>query len=239
MCGPNAVARRSYAPSCLVPRAFDRTHTSLYVCLSLLFVCLLLLLLLVLLLTPAATFYVRCCAITTTIIITIIRVQGLYLSTSRELKRLDALAFSPIFQHYAESLNGLPTIRAFQRQHLFEELNRVRGKERRGRAVGRRMKGEKAREGKRLLHNLCCPHDMFAWFDTRISCCCWCCLCLAAAAAAVLMHLPLCVITITVTVIITVPPSSSGPHHPEQQGLVAHTAAQQGEGEDDRVEKGG
>jgi hypothetical protein len=54
------------------------------------------------------------------------RVQGLYLNTSRELKRLDALAFSPIFQHYAESLNGLPTIRAFQRQQLFEDINRVR-----------------------------------------------------------------------------------------------------------------
>jgi hypothetical protein len=54
------------------------------------------------------------------------RFQGLYLNTSRELKRLDALAFSPIFQHYAESLNGLPTIRAFQRQQLFEDINRVR-----------------------------------------------------------------------------------------------------------------
>jgi hypothetical protein len=54
------------------------------------------------------------------------RVQGLYLNTSRELKRLDALAFSPIFQHYAESLAGLPTIRAFQRQALFEDINRVR-----------------------------------------------------------------------------------------------------------------
>lgn len=53
------------------------------------------------------------------------RFQGLYLNTSRELKRLDALAFSPIFQHYAESLNGLPTIRAFQRQQLFEDINRV------------------------------------------------------------------------------------------------------------------
>lgn len=55
------------------------------------------------------------------------RVQGLYLNTSRELKRLDALAFSPIFQHYGESLAGLPTIRAFQRQQLFEDINRVRG----------------------------------------------------------------------------------------------------------------
>ena len=54
------------------------------------------------------------------------RVQGLYLVTSRELKRLDALAFSPIFQHYAESLTGLHTIRAFQRQDLFQDINRVR-----------------------------------------------------------------------------------------------------------------
>lgn len=51
----------------------------------------------------------------------------MYLNTSRELKRLDALAFSPIFQHYGESLAGLPTIRAFQRQQLFEDINRVGG----------------------------------------------------------------------------------------------------------------
>lgn len=69
------------------------------------------------------------------------RVQGLYLVTSRELKRLDALAFSPIFQHYAESLNGLPTIRAFQRQQLFEAMNRVRG----GRGGGH--KGAEGLEG--------------------------------------------------------------------------------------------
>ncbi|KAI8472504.1 MAG: P-loop containing nucleoside triphosphate hydrolase protein [Monoraphidium minutum] len=53
------------------------------------------------------------------------RVQRLYLATSRELKRLDALAFSPIFQHYSESLTGLATIRAFGRQDLFADVNRT------------------------------------------------------------------------------------------------------------------
>jgi hypothetical protein len=52
-------------------------------------------------------------------------VQALYIATSRELKRLDALAFSPIFQHYGESLSGLATIRAFGRQQLFADKNRV------------------------------------------------------------------------------------------------------------------
>jgi hypothetical protein len=34
-------------------------------------------------------------------------------------------AFSPIFQHYGESLAGLTTIRAFGRQDLFADVNRV------------------------------------------------------------------------------------------------------------------
>ncbi|KAF8057290.1 Abcc2 [Scenedesmus sp. PABB004] len=53
------------------------------------------------------------------------RVQRLYIATSRELKRLDALAFSPIFQHYGETLSGLATIRAFGRQALFAATNRA------------------------------------------------------------------------------------------------------------------
>lgn len=36
-----------------------------------------------------------------------------YLSTSRELKRLDSITKSPIFQHFSEALGGLGTIRAF------------------------------------------------------------------------------------------------------------------------------
>ena len=52
--------------------------------------------------------------------------QALYIASSRELKRLDSLAFSPIFQHFSESLQGLPTIRAFRKQELFMSKNRVR-----------------------------------------------------------------------------------------------------------------
>ncbi|GBF89551.1 canalicular multispecific organic anion transporter [Raphidocelis subcapitata] len=53
------------------------------------------------------------------------RVQRLYIATSRELKRLDSVAFSPIFQHYGETLTGLPTIRAFGRQDFFASINRT------------------------------------------------------------------------------------------------------------------
>ena len=53
------------------------------------------------------------------------RVQRLYIATSRELKRLDAVAFSPIFSHYGESLAGLATIRAFGRSAHFAAVNRV------------------------------------------------------------------------------------------------------------------
>jgi ABC-type multidrug transport system fused ATPase/permease subunit len=47
------------------------------------------------------------------------RVTAYYLSTSRELKRLDAVSKSPIFTWFSESLSGLSTIRAFNQQSLF------------------------------------------------------------------------------------------------------------------------
>jgi ABC-type multidrug transport system fused ATPase/permease subunit len=53
------------------------------------------------------------------------RVQQLYIASSRELKRLDSLAFSPIFQHFGESLSGLVTIRAFRKMDEFMDKNRV------------------------------------------------------------------------------------------------------------------
>lgn len=48
-----------------------------------------------------------------------VRVQRRYLATSRELKRLDSIAMSPIFAHFGESLGGLQTIRASRLQKDF------------------------------------------------------------------------------------------------------------------------
>lgn len=49
-----------------------------------------------------------------------------YLSTSRELKRLDAVSRSPIFAWFSESLSGLSTIRAFSHQSVFIAANERR-----------------------------------------------------------------------------------------------------------------
>jgi len=46
-----------------------------------------------------------------------------YIATSRELKRLDSLALSPIFGNFNESLQGLLTLRAFRKQDQFTTRN--------------------------------------------------------------------------------------------------------------------
>lgn len=53
------------------------------------------------------------------------RTQRMYLATSRELKRLDSLAFSPIFSNFSEIVNGLQTVRAFRKQQAFLANNLV------------------------------------------------------------------------------------------------------------------
>ncbi|KAF3157914.1 hypothetical protein TWF225_000693 [Orbilia oligospora] len=52
-------------------------------------------------------------------------IQRYYLSTSRELKRLDSTSRSPIFAHFQESLGGLATIRAYQQQDRFWHENEM------------------------------------------------------------------------------------------------------------------
>ncbi|KAG2139678.1 ABC transporter type 1, transmembrane domain-containing protein [Suillus clintonianus] len=51
------------------------------------------------------------------------KVTAYYLSTSRELKRLDAVSRSPIFAWFSESLAGISTIRAFDQQSVFIASN--------------------------------------------------------------------------------------------------------------------
>ncbi|CAI7880577.1 unnamed protein product [Closterium sp. NIES-54] len=51
------------------------------------------------------------------------RIQTVYIAASRELKRIDSLARSPIFAHFSETLTGLSTVRAFRRQRAFSARN--------------------------------------------------------------------------------------------------------------------
>ncbi|CAG9462430.1 unnamed protein product [Pedinophyceae sp. YPF-701] len=52
-----------------------------------------------------------------------LRIQQIYIATSREVKRLDSVATSPIFGHFKESLEGLLTVRAFGKQREFAAKN--------------------------------------------------------------------------------------------------------------------
>lgn len=52
-------------------------------------------------------------------------VTGLYFKkTSRELKRLEGITRTPVFNLFGETLNGLQTIRAFRMQNRFAQLNK-------------------------------------------------------------------------------------------------------------------
>lgn len=48
--------------------------------------------------------------------------QKVYRATSRELKRLDSISRSPLYAHFGETLNGLPTIRAYREEGRFNRL---------------------------------------------------------------------------------------------------------------------
>ncbi|KAJ3054695.1 hypothetical protein HK097_001102 [Rhizophlyctis rosea] len=49
--------------------------------------------------------------------------QRFYLTTSRELKRLDSTSRSPIYAHFSETLGGVSTIRAYSQQARFIRAN--------------------------------------------------------------------------------------------------------------------
>jgi ABC-type multidrug transport system fused ATPase/permease subunit len=50
-------------------------------------------------------------------------VQRYYITTSRELQRLDSISKSPIYANFSESLQGTSTIRAYDKCDLFMEKN--------------------------------------------------------------------------------------------------------------------
>jgi ATP-binding cassette subfamily C (CFTR/MRP) protein 1 len=52
--------------------------------------------------------------------------QRYYLTTSRELKRLDSVSRSPVYAHFQETLGGLQTIRAYKQQARFTTTNEDR-----------------------------------------------------------------------------------------------------------------
>ncbi|XP_002991601.2 ABC transporter C family member 14 [Selaginella moellendorffii] len=49
--------------------------------------------------------------------------QNYYITTSRELTRLDSISKAPVIFHFSETLAGLPTIRAFKKQESFIDGN--------------------------------------------------------------------------------------------------------------------
>lgn len=50
-------------------------------------------------------------------------VQKFYIHTSRQLKRIESVTLSPLYSHFSESLAGLVTIRAFDKQQEFISQN--------------------------------------------------------------------------------------------------------------------
>ncbi|ORZ17222.1 multi drug resistance-associated protein MRP [Absidia repens] len=53
-------------------------------------------------------------------------VQRYYLTTSRELKRLDSVGKSPVYSHFQETISGVSTIRAYEQQSRFTYENELK-----------------------------------------------------------------------------------------------------------------
>ncbi|XP_038050161.1 multidrug resistance-associated protein 4-like [Patiria miniata] len=60
-----------------------------------------------------------CLAFTTPILLIFVVARRFYLASSRDVKRLEGIARSPIFSHLSATLSGLSTVRAFKAQQRF------------------------------------------------------------------------------------------------------------------------
>ncbi|XP_022093424.1 multidrug resistance-associated protein 4-like [Acanthaster planci] len=60
-----------------------------------------------------------CLAFTLPIAIVLFLTRRYYLASSREVKRLEGVARSPVFSHLSATLTGLSTVRAFKAQQRF------------------------------------------------------------------------------------------------------------------------
>lgn len=76
-----------------------------------------------------STLVMICLAAPTFIIVVIplsiiyVFIQIVYVTTSRQLRRLDSVTRSPIYTHFSETVSGLPVIRAFEHQQRFLKHN--------------------------------------------------------------------------------------------------------------------
>ncbi|XP_076331066.1 multidrug resistance-associated protein 1-like isoform X3 [Tachypleus tridentatus] len=53
-------------------------------------------------------------------------IQKLYIGSSRQLKRIESVTRSPIYNHFSETLNGTSTIRAFSAQEFFINQSNIK-----------------------------------------------------------------------------------------------------------------
>lgn len=98
--------------------------------------------------------------------------QRLYVTTSRQLNRLESVALSPIYSHFGESIQGAPTIRAFNLQKrylLMCEIEKIEN-EKKTNHIPLCCRFIKESEEKVDIHQKCYVPYIVAerWLDVRI-----------------------------------------------------------------------
>ncbi|GBC03741.1 hypothetical protein RclHR1_00530016 [Rhizophagus clarus] len=108
----NRFSKDIYTIDELLPRIFAGYFRTFFIVVSTIFVISFSTPLFIILIVPMTFMYIY--------------IQTYYLSTSRELKRLDSVTRSPIYAHFQETLGGLTTIRAFQQTDRFIRENEIK-----------------------------------------------------------------------------------------------------------------